>query len=159
MQDILLAMLLVFFLVVFFIRFPYMFFCMFVFFFSSRSRNTRCALVPGVQTCALPISTPRITTLADAANATVINPVVAEDSPGAVADSSANADTPAPRTHVVARGDSIWRLAEHYGVSRADLLERNGLSATDVLHPGTVLEIDDAPAAVPDADSVSAVPE
>src|SRR3546814_13247046 len=67
--------------------------------------------------------------------------------------------TPAPRTHVWARGDSIWRLAEHYGVSRADLLERNGLSATDVLHPGTVLEIDDAPAAVPDADSVSAVPE
>src|SRR3546814_13492180 len=66
-------------------------------------------------------ATPRITTLADAANATVINPVVAEDSPGAVADSSANADTPAPRTHVVARGYSIWRLAEHYGVSRADL--------------------------------------
>src|SRR3546814_7789783 len=28
---------------------------MFVFFFSSRRRNTRCALVTGVQTCALPI--------------------------------------------------------------------------------------------------------
>src|SRR3546814_7064267 len=27
----------------------------FVFFFSSRRRHTRCALVPGVQTCALPI--------------------------------------------------------------------------------------------------------
>src|SRR3546814_1139068 len=27
----------------------------FVFFFSSRSRHTRCALVTGVQTCALPI--------------------------------------------------------------------------------------------------------
>src|SRR3546814_7460947 len=27
-----------------------------VFFFSSRSRHTRCALVTGVQTCALPIS-------------------------------------------------------------------------------------------------------
>src|SRR3546814_5398852 len=29
------------------------------FFFSSRSRHTRCALVTGVQTCALPISTCR----------------------------------------------------------------------------------------------------
>src|SRR3546814_5531697 len=34
----------------------YMFVCLFfVFFFSSRRRHTRCALVTGVQTCALPI--------------------------------------------------------------------------------------------------------
>src|SRR3546814_4650430 len=31
----------------------------FVFFFSSRRRHTRCALVTGVQTCALPIYAPR----------------------------------------------------------------------------------------------------
>src|SRR3546814_11092210 len=31
---------------------------MFFFFFSSRRRHTRCALVTGVQTCALPISAP-----------------------------------------------------------------------------------------------------
>src|SRR3546814_2844287 len=37
-----------------------MFFYFFlVFFFSSRRRHTRCALVTGVQTCALPISAPR----------------------------------------------------------------------------------------------------
>src|SRR3546814_1325064 len=30
--------------------------CLFDFFFSSRRRHTRCALVTGVQTCALPIS-------------------------------------------------------------------------------------------------------
>src|SRR3546814_5974230 len=30
--------------------------CIFAFFFSSRRRHTRCALVTGVQTCALPIS-------------------------------------------------------------------------------------------------------
>src|SRR3546814_9723369 len=29
--------------------------CVFFFFFSSRRRHTRCALVTGVQTCALPI--------------------------------------------------------------------------------------------------------
>src|SRR3546814_5917276 len=32
---------------------------MLLFFFSSRRRHTRCALVTGVQTCALPISTRR----------------------------------------------------------------------------------------------------
>src|SRR3546814_1485772 len=31
-------------------------FFLFIFFFSSRRRHTRCALVTGVQTCALPIS-------------------------------------------------------------------------------------------------------
>src|SRR3546814_4256726 len=30
--------------------------CVFFFFFASRRRHTRCALVTGVQTCALPIS-------------------------------------------------------------------------------------------------------
>src|SRR3546814_8685138 len=33
-----------------------MIFCLCFFFFSSRRRHTRCALVTGVQTCALPIS-------------------------------------------------------------------------------------------------------
>src|SRR3546814_9576085 len=32
---------------------------LFLFFFSSRRRHTRCALVTGVQTCALPISVTR----------------------------------------------------------------------------------------------------
>src|SRR3546814_2787965 len=34
------------------------YFFLFLFFFSSRRRHTRCALVTGVQTCALPISLP-----------------------------------------------------------------------------------------------------
>src|SRR3546814_8295328 len=34
-----------------------------VFFFSSRRRHTRCALVTGVQTCALPICSTRSTTV------------------------------------------------------------------------------------------------
>src|SRR3546814_6034729 len=33
----------------------YFYFCILYFFFSSRRRHTRCALVTGVQTCALPI--------------------------------------------------------------------------------------------------------
>src|SRR3546814_18779122 len=35
----------------------FVFLLLFFFFFSSRRRHTRCALVTGVQTCALPIST------------------------------------------------------------------------------------------------------
>src|SRR3546814_5073597 len=35
--------------------FMIVFCCLFLFFFSSRRRHTRCALVTGVQTCALPI--------------------------------------------------------------------------------------------------------
>src|SRR3546814_5714178 len=35
--------------------FVYLYLCICVFFFSSRRRHTRCALVTGVQTCALPI--------------------------------------------------------------------------------------------------------
>src|SRR3546814_1099804 len=34
--------------------------CLVVFFFSSRRRHTRCALVTGVQTCALPICVPPV---------------------------------------------------------------------------------------------------
>src|SRR3546814_7660728 len=40
------------------------------FFFSSRRRHTRCALVTGVQTCALPISSPPATSCASSASGT-----------------------------------------------------------------------------------------
>src|SRR3546814_4886678 len=39
-----------------YIHYDFCFFSCFFFFFSSRRRHTRCALVTGVQTCALPIS-------------------------------------------------------------------------------------------------------
>src|SRR3546814_3037813 len=39
----------------------YVFVLVMCFFFSSRRRHTRCALVTGVQTCALPISVPGVT--------------------------------------------------------------------------------------------------
>src|SRR3546814_4010654 len=38
--------------------------CVYVVFFSSRRRHTRCALVTGVQTCALPILRPSIEAMA-----------------------------------------------------------------------------------------------
>src|SRR3546814_5480098 len=42
--------------VYFFVFLGYVFYLEFLFFFSSRRRHTICALVTGVQTCALPIS-------------------------------------------------------------------------------------------------------
>src|SRR3546814_4957992 len=42
-----------------------MFLCCFCFFFSSRRRHTRCALVTGVQTCALPICALELSLCAD----------------------------------------------------------------------------------------------
>src|SRR3546814_8985139 len=38
----------------------YCYVCFLLFFFSSRRRHTRCALVTGVQTCALPIYNPHV---------------------------------------------------------------------------------------------------
>src|SRR3546814_5141660 len=58
-----------------------MFFSSFLFFFSSRRRHTRCALVTGVQTCALPISispNPLPSPTHDAAPATPIDDLIAK---------------------------------------------------------------------------------
>ncbi|NZA27529.1 transglycosylase SLT domain-containing protein [Luteimonas sp. SJ-92] len=78
---------------------------------------------------------------------------------GFVADASdlvaATVAAATARTHVVARGDSIWRIARRYGVGSAELLERNGLARDSVLHPGTKLLID-APAVPEGADADTA---
>src|SRR3546814_13145999 len=46
--------------------------CMYFFFFSSRRRHTRCALVTGVQTCALPISGANQVQLGDSATTSYV---------------------------------------------------------------------------------------
>lgn len=100
----------------------------------------------------------RVTTLADASDAVVIEP------PPDAAAKGGTVSPPSARTHTVQRGDSIWRLAKRYGVGRAELLERNGLSAAEVLRPGDVLQIDApvaaaAAAGAAAAANLSAVPE
>src|SRR3546814_2601849 len=59
----------------------YLYFVFFIFFFSSRRRHTRCALVTGVQTCALPIRT--ICTRRNRAPAFTHGPVSQTSSPRA----------------------------------------------------------------------------
>src|SRR3546814_10587039 len=58
--------------------------CSALFFFSSRRRHTRCALVTGVQTCALPIYLSDTTALATAAQAVRDKALEARDSASAV---------------------------------------------------------------------------
>src|SRR3546814_6305983 len=63
-----------------FVFFPFFFF---LFFFSSRRRHTRCALVTGVQTCALPILPQRRNAqVAQAGDAGAAQPLDADDGVG-----------------------------------------------------------------------------
>lgn len=66
-----------------------------------------------------------------------------DDLSDAMADASAHVE-PAARTHVVARGESAWRIAARYGVRVDVLLARNGLDARGALRPGMELQIDPA---------------
>ncbi len=47
-----------------------------------------------------------------------------------------------PRTHVVARGESAWTIAQKHGVAPTDLLKWNRLSSDSVLREGDQLVID-----------------
>ena len=51
-------------------------------------------------------------------------------------------DAGATRRYTVRPGDSLDRIAHRHHVTRAQLLQRNGLRADAVLHPGMVLKID-----------------
>src|SRR3546814_16857292 len=73
----------------------YFHFFLYFFFFSSRRRHTRCALVTGVQTCALPIC--RV----DLAPRTHMRRVVAVDGRAVTPDSAAPAGT-------MAFGELMW---------------------------------------------------
>ncbi|HME96987.1 MAG TPA: LysM domain-containing protein, partial [Methylomirabilota bacterium] len=50
---------------------------------------------------------------------------------------------PAPRAgvHVVQSGDTLWRIAQQYGVSATELVKWNGLEKPDRIFPGERLRI------------------
>ena len=64
-----------------------------------------------------------------------------QDISDAMADAS-QLEAPAPRRHVVARGESLWSIARRYNIGLSDLLKRNGLDARSVLRPGMVLALE-----------------
>lgn len=53
----------------------------------------------------------------------------------------AGSDRGGSRRHTVAAGDTLWDLAQRYGVSVAELMRANGVSAASVLRPGQGLTI------------------
>jgi membrane-bound lytic murein transglycosylase D len=73
--------------------------------------------------------------------AVIANAVVA----GAITGEST---TPVGRSHVVARGESLWTIARRYGVATSELIARNKLDKGAKLRPGMVLRIDADPTPV-----------
>lgn len=79
--------------------------------------------------------------IAVGAVATAPQPVSVSTASGRLPASPA-ADAATGRRHTVARGESAWTIARRYGLSVAELLERNALRADTVLSPGQLLQID-----------------
>jgi len=48
---------------------------------------------------------------------------------------------PAPRTHTVAAGESLWKIAQDVGVTVSALAAANNMSEGALMHPGQVLAI------------------
>lgn len=73
-------------------------------------------------------------------------PTAPRTSPGAATDDAAGAPA-APRSgaaarhHSVRAGDTLWDLSQRWGVSVADLMAANSLSAGEALRPGRVLTV------------------
>ena len=51
-------------------------------------------------------------------------------------------ELPKAHTHTVSRGESLWTIARRYKLQVADLLSRNALAPSAILHPGMVLRLD-----------------
>ena len=94
----------------------------------ARPASSAIAATPAV----IGADTAETTTLADAS-------MLVDDSADVVA---ARRHPAALRSHTVVRGDSIWRVARHYGLSTQELMSRNRLTTSSALHPGKVLKID-----------------
>jgi membrane-bound lytic murein transglycosylase D len=59
-----------------------------------------------------------------------------------IPDASTTSTPAVPRTHIVARGESAWIIAQKHGVATTDLLKWNQLSPKSVLREGDTLVLD-----------------
>jgi LysM repeat protein len=63
-----------------------------------------------------------------------------------------------PADYTVEAGDNPWGIADRVGVSLMDLLERNGLESSSVIHPGQVLDLPGSATAGPEPVEYVVVP-
>ncbi|WP_217184338.1 LysM peptidoglycan-binding domain-containing protein [Streptomyces sp. AC495_CC817] len=61
----------------------------------------------------------------------------------------------APADYTVQPGDTVYDIAQHFGLRTADVLSRNGLTSQSVIHPGQTLVLT-GPASTPSAAPVAA---
>ncbi len=54
---------------------------------------------------------------------------------------SAGSGMPSSGSHIVRRGDSLYRIARHYGVRMNDLFKWNNLGPRDTIHPGQEIRL------------------
>ena len=54
---------------------------------------------------------------------------------------SANAPKVSYITHIIAKGDTLWKLSNQYGVPVADIANANGISTSDILYVGQTIKI------------------
>lgn len=48
---------------------------------------------------------------------------------------------PAPATYTILRGDTLYRVAERFGITVAELASANGIAEDDLIYPGQILVI------------------
>ncbi len=75
--------------------------------------------------------------------AEAVNTAMPVPAAAAVQDASVDPQAAVARSHTVARGESAWVIAQRYGLTSTQLLERNGLNRRSVLRPGMVLTLAD----------------
>lgn len=47
----------------------------------------------------------------------------------------------APATYTILRGDTLYRVAERFGITVAELASANGIAEDDLIYPGQILVI------------------
>ncbi len=94
---------------------------------------------PVAQTTEVVLTTPTVAPAANEAPAPA-TPKQTESKPAATKRSSSTTKKAKPKTYVVKKGDSPWRIANNHGITVEKLYKLNGLKKDSNIKPGQVLK-------------------